>query len=235
MAEFLNALGTSSRRFVVVALPIGNRTVLELTASDEVPGGSPKAHVGDLFSQLVGDLAGKVAITAVQANMRSAARERELRQRLLPGISSGVQIGYFALLIAGLVGVPVSRVWWRGIWPPEMRAEYAGRAGYLAARATRALAFCLVFVPLTAPVAVIYNLSGQIRDAVAAPVRCWRFLSGRTAAAQRQSIVAAARSREDNMPEPIGTASDREWQMLDRFLSRWPNRSRRTAHDNARG
>jgi hypothetical protein len=83
----------------------------------------------------------------------------------------------------GLLGVPVSQVWWRRIWPPEAATDYAGRTGYLAARAVRALAFLLIFLPLTAPVSAPWNLACQVRDAIMTPVRWWRRLFGRREAA----------------------------------------------------
>ena len=86
-------------------------------------------------------------------------------------------------MVVGLFGVPVSRVWWQRLWPPEVAEEYAGRAGYWAARAVRALAFVLVFLPLTALAAAPQNLTSQIWDGVTGPARLWRWLTGRKGAA----------------------------------------------------
>lgn len=229
MADFLNGLGDSGRPFAAVALPLGDRTVLDLIATAGPAGTSIKGQAGELLSQVASELTGKVTITGVQANLQSAARVRELRRRLVPGIPSEVQLAYFALLFVGLIGIPVSGAWWRRIWPPEDRSDYAGRAGYRAAQGIRGLAFVAVFVPLTAPVAAPYNLASQIRDAVMAPVRWWRFMSGRTAAKQRQSVVAAVQVRADNVLEPAGAAvpRERERMVLPKLLGRWPNRTKR--------
>ena len=162
MADFLNALGAPNRRLAVVALPAGRRTVLDLTPAGELPGAAPTRPVSELFSSIVSDITGKVVTTAVQANLRSAERQQELDKRLMAGVSSYLQIAYLVLAVLGLIGVPVSRAWWSRIWPPEVPTEYAGRTGYWAARAVRALAFWVVFLPLTAVVAAPHNLATQI-------------------------------------------------------------------------
>jgi hypothetical protein len=181
VADFLNALGSPGRRLAVVALPLGRRTVLDLTPAGDLPG--PTRPVTDLFSNIVSDLTGKVAPTGVQANLRSAERQKELDQRLLPGVPSGLQVAYAVLLALGLLGVPVSRAWWSRIWPAETASEYAGRTGYWAACAVRWCAYAGVFLPLTAIVAAPHNLAGQIWEAVTGPVHFWRRLTGRKAPA----------------------------------------------------
>ncbi len=177
-ADFLTALGAPSRRFMVWAKVSGRRTTLEAKPTADLASGPSPSLVGDLFSGVVSDITGRVITTGLQADMRSAERQTELDQRLIPGISSDFQVGYLVLVILGLFGVPVSRAWWRRLWPPEAAAEYAGRAGYLAARAVRALAFLLLFLPVTAPVSAPYNLARQVWEAVTAPVRWWRWLTG---------------------------------------------------------
>jgi hypothetical protein len=163
----------------------GRRTTLEAMPSADLAGGSAPSPVGDLFSGVVSDITGRVVTTGLQADMRSAERQTELDQRLIPGIPSDFQVGYLVLVVLGLFGVPVSRAWWRRLWPPEAASEYAGRAGYLAARAVRALAFLLLFLPVTAPVSAPYNLARQVYEAVTAPLRWWRRLTGGRAAPQR--------------------------------------------------
>jgi hypothetical protein len=218
MADFLNALGAPNRRLAAVALPAGKRAVLDLNAAGDLPGTGTARPVSDLFSGLVSDITGKVVTTAVQANLRSAERQQELDRRVLPGIPSSLQAVYLALIVLGLFGAPVSRLWWRTIWPPEVADEYAGRIGYWAARAVRALAYGLVFVPLTAVVAAPYNLFRQIWDGVMTPVRWWRRLTGRKGAPRGDREAAAPRE-----PTPMREAGSRatpdgrarDWPMLD--------------------
>ena len=139
--------------------------------------------VGDLFSGIFSDVTGRVITTGLEASLRSAERQTELDQRIIPGIPSDFQAGYLVLVLLGLFGVPISRAWWRRLWPPESQGEYAGRIGYLAARAVRGGVFLLLFLPLTAPLTAPLNLWRQVREVVAAPVRLWRRLTGRKATA----------------------------------------------------
>jgi hypothetical protein len=202
LADFLNVLSGGRRPFTAVALPFGDRTMLDLAVTDAASGGSLAGQAGEYLGQIVSDISGRVTIAGVQANLQSHARVRELERRLIPGIPSAAQLGYFILLFVGLVGTPVSGAWWSRIWPPEARDEYGARTGFRAAQAIRGLVFTLVFVPLTAPVAMPFNLAAQVRDAVTAPLRWWRFLTGRTAARQRNSVVAALQTQADNAPKP---------------------------------
>jgi hypothetical protein len=167
----------------VSATPASRRTTLEVRPATELASRPTQTPVGDLFSGIVSDITGRVITTGLQAEMRSAERQAELDQRLIPGIRSDFQIGYLVLVMLGLFGVPVSRAWWRRLWPPETAAEYAGRVGYLAARLVRTLVFLLLFLPITAPVSAPYNLVRQIYEAVMTPVRWWRWLTGRRTAA----------------------------------------------------
>ena len=139
--------------------------------------------------------------TGLEASVRSAERQTELDQRLIPGIPSDFQAGYLVLVLLGLFGVPISRAWWRRLWPPEAASEYAGRAGYWAARAVRGGVFLLLFLPLTAPVTAPLNLWRQVWEAVTLPVRLWRRLTGRqaaTASVRRWLTVTADASDHDS-------------------------------------
>jgi hypothetical protein len=171
---------------VVSAKVSGRRATLEAMPSTDLAGGPGTIPGGDLFSGVVSDITGRVITTGLQADMRSAERQTELDQRLIPGIPSDFQVGYLVLVVLGLFGVPVSRAWWRRIWPPETASEYAGRAGYLAARTVRAL------VPAAVPAGDgtgqrAVNLARQVYEAVTAPLRWWRRLTGGRAAAPSAS------------------------------------------------
>ena len=178
LADFLNALGGPNRRLVAAATPAGPRTMLGLTPAGDVPGGTIRP-VTDFFSGIAADISGKVVTTAVHASLRSAQRQQELDRRLLPGVPWALQAVYFVLLGLGLLGVPLSRMWWERVWPQESASDYAGRVGYRAAVAIRALAYALIFVPATAIVAGPWNLLGQVADAIKGPVRWLRRFAGR--------------------------------------------------------
>jgi hypothetical protein len=183
VADFYNTLGGPNGRLLVSAKAEGRRTSLLVRPASEFAGPVPTGGMGDLFSGLVSDITGRVIAASVQADVRSAERQQELDQRILPGIPADFQFGYLALIVLGLFGIPVSRAWWRRLWPPEAAGEYAGRAGYWAARIVRGAVFLLLFLPLTAPFSAPYAVVRQIWDAVTAPVRWWRWLTGRRAAA----------------------------------------------------
>ena len=201
MADFLNALGAPNRRLAAVAWAAGKRAVLDLTTAGELPAGGGARPVSDLLTGMVSDITGKVVTTAVQANLRSAERQQELDRRIMPGIPSSLQAVYLALMVLGLFGVQLSRLWWQKIWPPETADEYAGRVGYWAAWAVRGLAYWLVFLPLTAVVAAPLNMLGQVWDGVMTPVRWWRRLTGRKKGAARSG---------DGSPEAREPAGARE-------------------------
>jgi hypothetical protein len=184
VADFLNGLAGPKGRFVVSAAPSGAmRTQLDIRPAINVPEGPRTRPIGDVFSEMVSDLTGRIVTAGIEANVRSAGRQQELDQRFIPTIPSDLQIGYLVFIVLGLIGLPTSRAWWRGLWPPENAIEYAGEAGYRAARLVRGTVFLLVFLPLTAPVAAPYTIVRQIIDAVMLPVRFWRWLTRRPAAA----------------------------------------------------
>jgi hypothetical protein len=225
LADFLNALGGQQRRLLAVALPVGDRAILDLSVIADLPGAVSSKALSAFFADIAADLAGRVVATTVLANVRSSARQQELDRRIIPGISTDVQLVYLVLLVVGLLGVPASRTWWQRLWPPESADEYAGRAGYWAACATRALAYALVFLPATAVVAAPYNLAGQVRDAATAPARTWRRLTGRGA---RPHAVVSGPAMASDDAHPLGALStgDREWPVLEPppLRRRVPNR-----------
>ncbi|KAB2912581.1 MAG: hypothetical protein F9K29_18530 [Hyphomicrobiaceae bacterium] len=184
VADFLNALGGPSGRLAVTATPGGAmRTVLDVRPVAGLPGGPVTRPIGDVFSEIMSDVTGKVITASVQANVRSAERQQELDQRIIPGVPAALQTSYLVFLVFGLFGLPVSRAWWQRIWPREAAQDYAGRTGYWAARLVRGASFLFVFMPLTAPVSAPLQMLKAMWDAVTAPLRWWRWLFGRSASA----------------------------------------------------
>jgi hypothetical protein len=182
VADFLDALAGASRRMTVTATASGRRTAIDIKPAAEFP--VPlQTPVGDLFSGIFSDVTGRVITTGLEASLRSAERQTELDQRIIPGIPSDFQAGYLVLVLLGLFGIPISRAWWRRLWPPESQGEYAGRTGYLAARIVRGGLFLLIFLPLTAPVTAPLNLWRQAWEVLTAPARLWRRLAARKASA----------------------------------------------------
>ena len=178
LADFLNALVAGNGPMAVLATPSGGRTAIEIKPAAEFAGSLP-TPVGDLFSGLVSNLTGRVVAMGLEASMRSAERQQELDRRLIPGIPADLQAGYLLLILLGLFGVHVARAWWRRLWPPEAASDYAGRSGYWAACAVRGGVFVLLFLPLTGLVTAPLNAARQVREAVTAPARVWRWLMAR--------------------------------------------------------
>jgi hypothetical protein len=226
LADVLNALAASNRRLAANALPYGDRTILDLSASAIANTSGLKDQAADLFGGMVSDILGRVPLAGVQASLQSAARQKELQSRLIPGVPSRVQVAYVVLFIIGLIGTPLSRQWWGEIWPPEQRAAYIGRGGYLAARSVRGLAYSLVFLPLTALIAAPLNLARQMGSAAGAPLRAWRALVRRKATPPPISAVAAASAQADNAarPAPPPAAPEAPRLVFPKFLDRMPNR-----------
>ncbi|MBO0740899.1 MAG: hypothetical protein J2P51_05680 [Hyphomicrobiaceae bacterium] len=176
LADFLNALVGSNGRMLVSVTPSGGRTAIEIKPATEAAGSRPG---GGIFSGIVSDVTGRVTAVGLEASVNSAERQRELDRRLVPGIPSDMQIGYVISILLGLCGLPLSRAWWRRLWPPEAASDYPGHAGYWAARTVRGAAFLLLFLPLTALVATPLYFLRQLWDAASAPARLWRRLIGR--------------------------------------------------------
>jgi hypothetical protein len=184
MADFLNALAGPGRRFAVSATPSGTlRTGLDMRLAPDLPGTSPGRPASEVFADLVADVAGRVLTDGVQASLRNAERQQELDQRIVPGIPSEAQFLYILLMVMGLLGLPVSRRWWRRLWPPEQAGEYPIRSGYWAARMVRGAMFLFIFLPLAAQPAMVVHFVQSIWQMVMTPVRWWRWLSGRRAPA----------------------------------------------------
>jgi hypothetical protein len=179
VADFYNALAPPNGRFGVTAKAAGKlRTHVHVAPIADLPKVPAARPLSDIFADAASSLTGRVITAGIDANLSSAAHQRDLDWRLFSVLPANVQIGYFALLLIGFLGVPLARVWWAHLWPPENPAEYAGRTGYWAARLVRDSLFVAVFLPLTAPLSAPINLGRQVWDALLAPVRAWRWLTG---------------------------------------------------------
>ena len=178
IADLLSGMAGPGRRLAVAASGAGGRTVLQMAASNDLPGPLPPRSAADRLSGLVGEMTARAVVTGVQASLLGAERQREHDRRFLAGIPAALQIAYLVAVVVGLLGVPVARAWWSPIWPPEAATEYAGRGAYWAACAVRGLAFLLLFVPIVAAAAAPLSLARQVREAVRTPGRGWRWRGG---------------------------------------------------------
>jgi hypothetical protein len=125
------------------------------------------APVGEAWRDIATEVTGTIVAGGLQLDLRSRAHQRELDDRILPGIPSGVQFAYIGFWILGLFGVLVARGWWQRIWPLEARTDYPRRGGYWAARLLRQAVFVMIFMPLvamlSAPAALVQSVWQQIQ------------------------------------------------------------------------
>jgi hypothetical protein len=223
VADFYNALAPPNGRFAVTAKAAGHlRTQVAVVPIADLPKLPASRPLSDILGDAAASLTGRVITTGIEANIRSAAHQRDIDWRLFSVLPANVQLGYFALLLVGFLGVPLARVWWAHLWPPEDPAEYAGRTGYWAARLIRDSVFVAVFLPLTAPLSAPINLGRQVWDAILAPVRAWRWLTrGKRRAAAPSSSEAALGSSQVALGSPLSARHAAEAPSLGSYR---PNR-----------
>jgi len=197
VADFYNALATANSRYVVTVKALSaQRTLLQVSPIAELPRLPVSRPISDILGDAAASLTGRVIMAGVEANIRSAAQQRDVDWRLVSDVPANVQWAYLALLLIGLLGAPLARAWWDAIWPPEDPGEYAGISGYRAARLVRTGLFAFLFLPLTAPISAPLNLGRQIRDAALAPVRAWRWLRGDAWPAHQEPAADAGSADE---------------------------------------
>lgn len=175
-ADFLSALGGGGELAVQAAPGSVGRVVLSA-----IPTPGVTAPITNTLGPWIGDITGHVAVHAATVYARDAAHERELDARIVPGIAAWIQYLYLGAIACGVIGLAVARSWWVRVWPPEDRAEYAGRFGYWAARAARFSAFLFVFLPLAGLPALMWTGLLSIWSLITAPIRGWNWLRGRSA------------------------------------------------------
>ena len=175
--DFLDALASGRGHFLVSANAQGDGRVL-FEAIPETSGRDLVGSVGAWVGDAVSEVAGHVVTEGVSAFMTSEDRQRELDERILPGIPSDFQFYYIGALVMGVLGFSVASSWWAAVWPREDRGEYRGSFGFGAARTVRWLAFYLVFLPIVGPFALLAKLSLQLINLLLMPVRLVQRLLG---------------------------------------------------------
>jgi hypothetical protein len=180
-ADFLSALGGTSGELTVNAAYSSQGRVL-FSVLPTKPASAPLSEtlggwIG--WDDWLGDLTGHVAVRSVEVFARDQDRERELEDRIVPGIPSSLQFFYLGSLVMGLIAWQVSTAWWGRIWPPEQRGEYAGRLGYWSARVARTLACVLIFMPIVGLPALFWLGALQLWNVVTAPFRGAKWLIAR--------------------------------------------------------
>jgi hypothetical protein len=178
--DFLARIAPDAEPLTILARRDGfDRVVLEaLPSSDSRP---LSVSFTGWMDSLAGDAMGRITMAGFEADLRDESRHIELDRRIVPGISSSIQIGYLVVLALGLFGLGTGWSWWTGIWPTEDRAEYGSYIGYALARLVRGLAFVLVFLPLMGLPLFLRYVGLQLWALLTAPVRFMRWLRERLA------------------------------------------------------
>ena len=127
-ADFLETLAGGRDAAVLAATRQGSDRVVLTTA----PAGGEGA--GGLLQEMAVSITGNIAASAIEAHLTSSAQRRELSLRLVPMVPSMWQAVYAGGLVMGLMGLGVARRWWTRLWPAEHLTDYAGAAGFHAAR-----------------------------------------------------------------------------------------------------
>jgi len=180
-ADFLSTLGGAGSELTIKAAPSSHGRVVFSAVPTKTASAPITETVSGWFGweNWAGEVTGQVVVQAAEVYARDQKQERELDARIVPGIPSGLQFAYLGSLVAGLIAWQVTFPWWARIWPPEQRADYAGRIGYIAARVARFLACALVFLPLAGIPALIWVGILQLWAIVTLPVRAGRWLRDR--------------------------------------------------------
>jgi hypothetical protein len=110
------------------------------------------APVGDAWRDIATEVTGTIVANGLQLHLRPREYQKELDDRIIPGIPSDIQFGYLAFLLLGVIGINVAQGWWQRIWPLEEPGDYPRRVGYWAARFVRGTIYILLFLPLVSPI-----------------------------------------------------------------------------------
>ena len=179
MADFLGTLAGGSGKVSVQVSDVGRQratlSVVTLRQGVAAPGSET---ITSWIAEVASEVAGSVVTTAVEMDVTSQRRQRDLNLRIIPGIPSDYQIGYILLIVAGVMGLPVVRQWWRWLWPLEARGEYGSWFGFQAARTVRLLAFFVAFLPIFGVPAMIWNFALTVWYWITLPWRMLRWLFG---------------------------------------------------------
>lgn len=171
-ADFMQGIAERSGNVLVEANQGGQgRLVISARPTARAANPGIATDVGSWLDTISETVTGTIATEGMSAFVRNKDREREHALRVIPGIPSIAQIMYAFGIFAGLMGLGTARSWWRSIWPPENRSEYAGTFGFWAARIVRGAAFVLLFLPLFGIPAVIWSVLRPLLRIIWAPFR----------------------------------------------------------------
>ena len=158
MGDFLNVLGASRDGFdLSIVQSNRSRVSLDVKMRALPPGllenkkqTNSGDGIGSMFTDVMASLKGDVVVSSISLDFRSSAQQQELDRRIISGLPSAIQYGYFVILGFGLLGLPIALLWWHQIWPQEKQSEYRTRTALWSAMVVRWALFAAVFLPLVA-------------------------------------------------------------------------------------
>ena len=168
--DFLDALAQRRGGFQLAAAHDGQGRV-QLSALPDAATAGVTSDATNYLAEAVSQVTGEIVTSAIEIHARDKHTEAEFDARLIPGIPSYVQIPYLVSLVCGLIAWPVSRQWWRRIWPPVGEDIAAGRASPFFRALPREAAFLLAFVPFAGFPALLWQMISQTWATVTAPFR----------------------------------------------------------------
>lgn len=177
--DFLEALAARQGGMTVTAAREGHARVYVRAAPRDAAGAETGGGITDAIGSWTGDLIGHVAARAIDVHARDNARQRELDDRIVPGVPAALQYGYIVLLILGLAGWQFSSAWFAKVWPPVHRERYRHALIHWAAIACRFLVFLLLFMPLVGVPAAAATGLAAVWNLVMAPFRAVAWLIGK--------------------------------------------------------
>lgn len=178
--DFLAALAEQRGAFAVSVKRSGEGRVI-VQAVPDAASGDLIDTVGNWWGDTLSDVAGNLVTEGIEASMTSQARQKELDDRIVPGVPSALQFYVIGAVVMGLIAFSMAHAWFARLWPKEDRGEYRGHFGYLAARAVRWLTFVCIFLPIAGPFALLATVAVQIFNIATLPFRAlWRLIGPRS-------------------------------------------------------
>lgn len=171
--DFFDALAQRRGGFQMSAAHEGVGRV-QLSALPDAASTGMTSDASSFIEEVVGHVTGEIITSAVEVHARDKQAVDEYEARFIPGIPSYIQIPYFISLVCGLFAWPVSRHWWRWIWPSRPAALPERRAKRLLRSLPREAAFFLAFIPLAGFPALMWQLISQTWLTVTAPFKWFK-------------------------------------------------------------
>lgn len=168
--DFLDALAQRRGGFQLSAAHEGQGRV-QLSALSNASDAGITSSASSFIEEAVGHVTGEIVTSAVEIHARDKQTEDEFDARLIPGVPSYVQIPYLVSLVCGLIAWPVSRSWWRRLWPVNADSLSASPARRMLKAVPRETAFFLAFVPLAGFPALLWQMMSQAWSVATAPFR----------------------------------------------------------------